>query len=82
MQRVDLLSLPEDMLRKIAEHFDLAEWVRAPAQACRLFHRMELRSVEFDYLKAEPVKLDHVASNRSPLSCCLAESVDPLRSAA
>ncbi len=46
LQGVELLDLPEGILQEIARPFTLAEWVRGPAQACRLLHRMKLISVD------------------------------------
>ena len=56
LEGTDLLSLPEDILQNIAVYFDLAEWVRGPAQACRLLHHMALPSVVLNYGMAERVK--------------------------
>ena len=46
LQVTHLLSLPEEILQEVAGHLTLKEWEQGPAQACRLFHCIDLPRVE------------------------------------
>ena len=69
MQALELLSLSEDILQRIAWHFTLKEWVKGPAHTCRLLHSLELKRVDLEHRKF--LEVHHTISPHASFCVCL-----------
>ena len=71
LQDADLLNIPEEIVQQIARPFTLAEWVKGPAQACRLLHLMKLPRVDLTCIKVRGKVEAGQPSPLHSLSVCL-----------